>query len=240
MIFLLWRCQLRHINHASINIATSIIGGWRWHGIWRVRWIPTWYWRSFQLVCFVMWRAGWLLTNRGDLRWINYLIYPCRSHRYHQLWQLIYIWVTFLAVKVLVISRSALWRAGLLLTNPWHMRWIDDWIIKWRRNRYHWWWQLFALWVTVFEIGSPIIMRSLSLPTLIFPCSTFVATTNTLWTWHDECNMSLWWFCVPIFCFFMAIKRWEPNFWRDNFSHVWVSVPLIKLVTNFLSQYHPN
>ena len=26
-------CQLRHINHSSNNIATSIIGGRRWHGI---------------------------------------------------------------------------------------------------------------------------------------------------------------------------------------------------------------
>ena len=36
------------------------------------------------------------------------------------------------------------------------------------------------------------------MPTLIFPCSTFVATTNTLWMWHDECNMSLWCYCVTV------------------------------------------
>ena len=44
-------------------------------------------------------------------------------------------------------------------------------------------------------------MSSYLLPTLIVPNSTFVATKNTLWTWHDEYNMSFWWCCFPvIFC----------------------------------------
>ena len=42
---------------------------------------------------------------------------------------------------------------------------------------------------TVLVIKEPFITRSCSLPTLIVPCSTFVVTTNTLWMWHDECNI---------------------------------------------------
>ena len=41
------------------------------------------------------------------------------------------------------------------------------------------------------------------------------------------------WVCGKIvcllFCFLMAIKRWEPTFWRNNCGHVWVSVPRIKI-----------
>ena len=32
-----------------------------------------------------------------------------------------------------------------------------------------------------------------------------------------------------LFCFSMAIKRWERAFWNDNCSHFWVSVPGIKI-----------
>ena len=146
MLSLCW-CQLRHIKHASINTATSIIGGRRWHGIWRIRWSPTRYWRSLQLMrCFLQ-ISGWLLTNRGQPRW------------------------------------------------------IDDLIIQWKRHRYHRWWQLVALWATFLVIKSPVITRSPLLPTLIVPCSTFAATANTLWTWNDEWNMSLWWCCVPVILF---------------------------------------
>ena len=168
MLLSLCRCQLRHINHAFINIATCIIGVRRWHGIWRIRWSPTGYWRSLQLMRCVMWRAGWLLANRGHLRWINYLIIQLRRHRYHRWWKLIYLWVTSLAIKSPVITRSVLWRAGWLLTNRGQLRWIDDWIIQCRRNIYHRWWQLVALWVAFLPIGEPVIMRNHSLPTLIF------------------------------------------------------------------------
>ena len=41
-----------------------------------------------------------------------------------------------------------------------------------------------------------------------------------------------------LFCLLVTIKRWEPTFLRDNCSHVWVSVPGIKLITIFLSQYN--
>ena len=147
MLLSLCLYQLRYIHHASINIATSILGGRRWHGIWRISWSPTRYWRSLQLMRFVLWRTGWLLKKRGQLRWIN------------------------------------------------------DWIFQWRGHRYHRWWQLIILLVTVLAIKAPVIMNSRSLPTLIVPYSTFVPTNNTLWTWYDECNMSLWWCCVPIILF---------------------------------------
>ena len=130
-------CQLRHINHASINIATYIIGGQRWHGIWRIRRSTTRYWRSLQLMCCVMWRSGWLLTNRGQLSWINNWIIPWRKNRYHRWWQLIALWVTVIYIKAPIITRSVMWRPGWLLTNRGQMRWIDDWIIQWKRNIYH-------------------------------------------------------------------------------------------------------
>ena len=149
----------------------------------------------------VMWRAGWLLTNWGQLRWINYWIIKLRRHRYHRWWQLIALWVTEIAIKALVIMRSVLWRSGWLLMNWGQLTRIDDWIIQWRRKRYQRWWNFVALWVTVIAIKAPVITRSCSLPTLIFPYCTFVATANILWTWHDECNMSLWWCCVPVIFF---------------------------------------
>ena len=56
--------------------------------------------------------------------------------------------------------------------------------------------------------------------------------------------MNAIWVCGGVvgllFCLLMAIKRWEPTFWRYNCSHVWVSVPGIKLIMIFLSQYNPN
>ena len=56
--------------------------------------------------------------------------------------------------------------------------------------------------------------------------------------------MNAIWVCGGVvcllFCLLVANKRWEPIFWRDNCSHVWVSVPGIKLITSFLSQYNPN
>ena len=56
--------------------------------------------------------------------------------------------------------------------------------------------------------------------------------------------MNAIWVCGGVvcllFCLSMAIKTWEPTFWRYKCSHVWVSVPRIKLIMSFLSQYHPN
>ena len=208
----LCRCQLRHINHASINVAASIIGGRRLHGIWRIRWITTGYWRSLQLMCCVMWRSGWILTNQGQLNWINNWIIQWMRHRYQWWWQLVSLWVTVLSIKAPVITRSVLWRAGWLLTNRGQLRWIDEWIIQGRRNRYHRQWQLVALWDTVVSIKSLVITRSISLPTLIVTCSTFLATTNNLETWNDECNMSLWWFCVHVILFFHVHKEVRSNF----------------------------
>ena len=151
------RCQLRHINHASINIATSIIGGRRWHGIWWIRRSPTGYWRSLQLMRCVMWRAGWMFTNRLQLNCINDWIIPWRKNRYHRWRQLISIWVNVIAIKAFIITRTVRWRPGWLLTNRGQLRWIDDQIIQWKINRYHRQWHLYALWVTVVEIKSPVI-----------------------------------------------------------------------------------
>ena len=133
MLLSLWRFQLRHIHHASINIATSVHGGRQWHGIWQISWSPDRYWRSLWLWRCVLWIDGWLMTNRGQLRWSN------------------------------------------------------DWIIQWKSYRYHQWWQLIALWVTLVVIKSPAI--------------TSVDTSNTRWTWHDECNISLWWCCAHFIMF---------------------------------------
>ena len=178
--------------------------------------------------------------NWVQLIWINDWIIKWMRHRYHQWWKIVALWVTFLAIKSTFITRNVLWRSGWLLTNRGQLRCIDDWTIQWRRNIYHRWWQFVALWVTVLAIKAPVITRSCSFPTLSVPCSKFVATTNTLWTWHDECNMSLWWCCVPVILFVDGQKRWEPTFLCDNCSHVWVSVPGIKLIMRFLSQYNPN
>ena len=217
MLLLLWRCQLRHINHASINISTSIPGGRRWHGNLRIRWSPKRYWIILQLWHCVLWRAGWLLTNRGRLRWINEWIIQCRRHRYQRWWQLVALWVTVLTIKAPVIMRSVWWSAGWLLKNRGHLRWINDWIIQWRRHRYHRSWQLIALWVYVLAIKAPFITRIRFLPTLIFPCSTFLAANNKLWTCHYECNMSLWWCCVPvIFCCWWPSKGESKLFGSTN------------------------
>ena len=45
--------------------------------------------------------------------------------------------------------------------------------------------------------------------------------TNKIWV----CGDILW----LIFYFSIAIIRWDPNFWRDNCSHVWLYVPGIKI-----------
>ena len=201
MLLSLCRCQLKQIHHGSINIVTSILGGRRWHGIWWIRWSSIRYRRRLQLLRCVLWRDVWLLKNRGHLRWINDWIIQWRRYRYHRWRKLIDLWVTVLAIKSPVITGRVLRRSGWLLTNRWHLSWINNWIIQWMRHMYHWRWKLIALWVTVLEIKSPFIKRSCSLPTLIVPCSTFVATANTLWTWHDECNMSLWWCCMPVILF---------------------------------------
>ena len=156
----LWRCQLRHINHAFINISTSILGGRRWHSIWRIGWIPTRYWGSLRLWRCVLWRSVWLLTNRRQLRWIHYQIVQCRRHRYHRWWQLISLWVTVLSIKAPVITRSVLWRSWWLLMNQGQLRFIDDWIIQCRTYRYLRWLERIDISVTVLAIKSPVITRS--------------------------------------------------------------------------------
>ena len=153
-----------------------------------------------QLWSCVLWRSGWLLTNRGQLSWINDWIIQWRRHRYHMWWQIIALWVSLLSIKAPVITRSVLWISGSLLTDWGHLRWIDNWIIQWRRQSYQGWWKLVDLWVTVLAIKAPVITRINSLIFFV-PCSIFVVTNNTLWKWHDECNMCLWRCCVPVILF---------------------------------------
>ena len=227
MMLSLCRCQLRHINYASINIVTSVIGGRRWHGIWQIRWSPISYWRSLQLMCCVLWRSVWLLIDRGQLRWVNYWIIRWRRHRYHRWWQIISLLVSSLAVKAPFITRNVLWRAGWLLKNRGQLRWIDDWIVQWSRHRYHRWWKFVTLWVTILSIKAPVITRNCLLPTLIVPCSTLWRLTIPF----GRGVMNLIWVCGGVvcllFCLLMAIKSWDPIFWRNHCSHVWVSVPVI-------------
>ena len=71
---------------------------------------------------------------------------------------------------------------------------------------------IFALLVTVLSTKAPVITGVFSLPTLIVPCSIFLATNNTLWTWHDEYNMSLWWCSVPIILFVDIQQKVRANF----------------------------
>ena len=91
-----------------------------------------------------------------------------------------------------------LWRVGWLLMNKGQQRWINNWTLQWRRHIYHQWWQLIAIWVTVLAIKSPI--------------TTNVATKNSLCMWHDKCNMSLWWCCVPAILFVDAQQKVGANF----------------------------
>ena len=173
MLLLLCWFQLRHINHTSIIIATSILGGRQWHDILRIRWSLNSYLRSMLLWRCALWRAGWILTKLVHLRWVNDWIVQWRRHRYHRWWKLIAILVTFLDNKSPIIKSSVLWRAGWLLMNWVQLRWIDGWIIQWIRHRYYWWWQLIAIWLNFLSFGAPVIMRGRSFPILIFPCSTF-------------------------------------------------------------------
>ena len=52
------------------------------------------------------------------------------------------------------------------------------------------------------------------------------------------------WVCGGVVCLLlfllMTIKRREPTFWHYNCSHVWVSVPGVKLITIYFSQYNLN
>ena len=172
--------------------------------------------------------------------WINDWIIQWRRHRYHRWWKIIALWVTVIAIKAPVITRGVLWRAEWMFKNRGHLRWIDDQIIKWRRHRYHWGWQIVALWVTVLEIKSPVITSIRLLPTLIFPCSTFVATTNTLWTWHDECNMSFWWCFVPVILFVDGHQKLRAKFLDRKLQSCLSVSTRNKLDYKLLSQYNPN
>ena len=65
--------------------------------------------------------------------------------------------------------------------------------------------------MTAVEIKAPVIIRSCSVSTLIVQCSIFVATNNTLGTWHDERNVSLWWCCVSVILFVDGHQKVRDN-----------------------------
>ena len=161
MLLSLCRFQLRHINHASINIATSIISGRRWHCIWQIRRSPAGYWRSLQLMRCVRWGFGWLLTNWGHLRWIIEWIIPWGKHRYHWWRQSISLWVNVIAIKSFVITRTVMWRHGWLLKNRGqlftkHNAWVTSffntwsdfsWSFKYHATAANQWQKLEYLWI---------------------------------------------------------------------------------------------
>ena len=174
------------------------------------------------------------------MRWINYQIIKRRRKRYHQWWQLIALWVTALSIKAPVLTRSVLWRSGWLLTKRGQLRWIDDWIIQQRRPRYHIWWQLVAILLTFLAIKSPVITRRRFCLTWLFPAPLLCWLPILFGRYMMDAILVYGGVVYLLFCLLMAKKRWDPNFWRNNCSHVWVSVRGIKLITSFLSQYNPN
>ena len=107
MLLSLWWCQIIHIHYASINIATSVLGGRRWHGIWPIIWSPTRYRRSLWLWHCFMRRSGCLLTNLEQLMWINYWIIKLRSNRHHHRLKAISLLLSVLAIKEPVITSVA-------------------------------------------------------------------------------------------------------------------------------------
>ena len=72
--------------------------------------------------------------------------------------------------------------------------------------------QLVSLWVNLLVIKAQFIMMIRLFPTLIVTCFTFVVTTNTLWTWHDEYSMSMWLCCVHVILFVDGQENVRANF----------------------------
>ena len=133
--------------------------------------------------------------------------------------------------------RCVMWISGWPLTNRGHLRRINDWIIQWSMHMYHRKRQLIPLWVNVLAIKALFITGSCSLPTPIFP----VPLLWQLPTPFGRGTMNELWFCVGVVYLFFFITNiiLQQTFWCNNCSCVWVSVPGIKLRTEFLSQYNP-
>ena len=132
---------------------------------------------------------------------INDWIIQWRRHRYHQWWQLISIWVTFLAIKAPVITRSFCedlddgWRTKDswygLMTELLHG---GETYITGNDNSFLFGWHSLRLKHWLSQGVVRCLPRFFTVPLLR-------ATTNTLETWYDECNMSFWWCCVPVVFF---------------------------------------
>ena len=99
-------------------------------------------------------------------------------------------------------------------------------------------WLLFEL--LIFQLNHCLSQGAVSCLTWLFyvpllwrlPISFGHGMMNSIWV----CDRVVW----LLFSLLMAIRRWDPTFWRDNYSNVWVSVPGIKLITSVLPQYNPN
>ena len=76
-----------------------------------------------------------LLVITGDL--IATTVTQRATSCHYRWWQLIALWATVIDIKALVITRRVMWRPGWMLKNRGQLRWIDDLIIQWKRNRYH-------------------------------------------------------------------------------------------------------
>ena len=103
---------------------------------------------------------------------------------WHDIWRV--RWSLTRYWRSLRLWRCVLWISGWLWTNREQIRWIDDWIIQWRRHSYHWWWQFISLWVTVLVIKASVITRIRLFHTLIVPCSTFFGD------YQDPLDVALW------------------------------------------------
>ena len=100
-----------------------LLTNWRqlmWINGWIIQWrrhMYHWWWKLIDIwVIFIaikspvttrsfLWRTGWLLKNRRQLRWIDDWIIQWIRKKYHQWWQLIALLVTSLLIGSPVIMR---------------------------------------------------------------------------------------------------------------------------------------
>ena len=134
---------------------------------------------------------------------------------------MITLWVSFLAIKAPVITRSVLWRAGWLLTNRWQLRWIDNGIIQWRRHIYHRCKKsLLFEWLSL-QLNHRLSRGFFSCLPWLFPVPLLLRLTISF----VSGMMNVIWACVGVVCLLfyllMAIKRLEKTLCCDNCSHVW-------------------
>ena len=59
-------------------------------------------------------------------------------------------------------------------------------------------------------------------------------------TWHDECNMSLWWCCVPVILIFNGHQNVRSNFLAQQLQSYLSSSTRNKIDFDIFFQYYPN